>query len=123
MTVKEIHARRKQLEEQSENADRSYYPAHQAQVAAEAELRNAKGARMDALVNEAKGLEADVEGAIAREGTAQTAVEDAKARKGAVSRAREEASRHLQEPRRALRGVRRGGAKALRARRGGVAEG
>ena len=52
---------------------------------------------MDALVNEAKGLEADVEGAIAREVAASTALENAKARNGAVKRAREEAARHLQE--------------------------
>jgi hypothetical protein len=97
VTVKEIHARRKQLEEQAGTARSSYYPAHQAQGAAEAEVRAAKGARMDALVNEAKGLEADVDGALARESKAHAALEESKARGEAVRRAREETELALKD--------------------------
>lgn len=97
MTTKDIHARRKQLEEQAATARRNYYPAHQAQVAAEAEVRAAKSARMDALVDEAKGLEADVDAAIVRESKAHTALEESKARSNAVHRAKEESERHLKD--------------------------
>jgi hypothetical protein len=98
MTAKEIHAQRRTLEEQADHANRSYYPAHQAQVAAEAELHAAKAARTDALVEQAKGiLGVDIEAALAREADAHAAVEEAKARGVAVHRAREESTRHLKE--------------------------
>lgn len=98
MTTKEIHARRKQLEEQAESASRSYYPAIQAENAAEAELRAAKAARTDALVEQAKGiLGVDIDGALAREEQAAAAIEDAKARVAATIRARDESTRHLRE--------------------------
>jgi hypothetical protein len=97
VTTKEIHARRKQLEEQAATARGNYYPATQAQSAAEAEVRAAKGARVDALVNEAKGLEADVGAAIAREENAHTALEESKARGAATRRAREETELALKD--------------------------
>ncbi len=97
MTTQEIHARRKDLEEQAEAANRSYYPAHQAQAAAESKLRAAKSARTDLLVQESKGLDVDVDAAFQQEGDADMQVEQAKARVNAVARAREEATRHLQE--------------------------
>jgi hypothetical protein len=97
VTVKEIHARRAQLEEQAGRARSSYYPATQAQSAAEAEVRAAKGARMDALVNEAKGLSADVDAAIGREEKAHAALEESKARGTATRRAREECDLALKD--------------------------
>jgi hypothetical protein len=97
MTPTEIRARRKQLEEQADSARRAYYPAHQAHAAAKADLSAAKGARTQALVDEAKGLGADVPAAIEREAAAETAVADATARQDAVHRAREEAERHVKE--------------------------
>jgi len=97
MTSKEIHARRKELEEQADSARRSYYPAVQAQQVAESDLRAAKGARANALVDEAKGLEVDVDAEFVRETDADMALEHAKARVGATKRAQEESTRNLSE--------------------------
>ncbi len=97
MTSKEIHARRAELEEQADSARRSYYPAVQAQQTAEAGVRAAKGARTNALVDEAKGLPVDVDAEFAREADADMALEHAKARVGAAKRAQEESARNLSE--------------------------
>lgn len=97
MTNKEIHERRKELEAQADSARRSYYPAIQAQQAAEGESRAAKGALANALVDEAKGLEVDVDTAQVREADADMGLQHAKARVGAAKRAQEESTRNLSE--------------------------
>jgi hypothetical protein len=98
MTNKEITERRRELEAQADAANRSYYPAVQAENAADAELRAAKSARMDALVEQAKGiLGVDLDAALAREEQAHTAIAEAKARVAAVKRAQEESKRNVRE--------------------------
>lgn len=98
MTKKQIHERRRQLEEQGKNAYRATLSANDTHTQLRAELATAKSALENARVENAKGMpDVDVDAAIERVARAEAQLTEVKAQGNAAQLAWDQSKDELSE--------------------------